>query len=337
MGPMSGAISETDQASGAAHPRHTFVMVGHEESEASLDEALQSGRMHHAWMLCGPRGVGKATLAYRTARIALGAKRNGSRPFDLTPEDPIARRIGALSHPDLFVLRRGLNDRGKPRSEITIDEARALGEFFSMKPAEGGMRVAVIDSVDELNRNAANAILKTLEEPPPRCLLLLICHAPGAALATIRSRCRRLTLRPLSEAQVIEAVTALGGAAPPELAAAARGCPGRAVAMASGADKDAREPLRRALERAKRTGAGGLVGALLDQEPGKPDRRALLFSIARDLAQEAAVAALETPGAARWAEAYSRLLDLEQEAEGLDLDDAGTIVRAARLLADAAA
>ncbi len=95
------------------------------------------------------------------------------------------------------MLRRGFNDRGKPRREIAVDDARELGAFFSLAPSEGGMRVAIIDAVDDLNRNAANAILKTLEEPPARSVLLLVCHAPGAALATIRSRCRRLALRPL--------------------------------------------------------------------------------------------------------------------------------------------
>ncbi|MBC7767716.1 MAG: DNA polymerase III subunit delta', partial [Phycisphaerales bacterium] len=187
---------ETDREPNAPHPRETFSFYGHDAEEAALAEGLRSGRMHHAWLLAGAKGLGKATLAYRFARAALGAPKIGPRPFDVDPEQTVARRISALSHPDLFVLRRGLNDRGKPRREITVDDARELGHFFSLAPSEGGMRVAIIDAVDDLNRNAANAILKTLEEPPARSVLLLVCHAPGAILPTIRSRCRRLALRP---------------------------------------------------------------------------------------------------------------------------------------------
>ncbi|HVK79872.1 MAG TPA: DNA polymerase III subunit delta', partial [Verrucomicrobiae bacterium] len=202
------AAPDTDKEPNAPHPRETFFYVGHNTEEQALAEGLRGGRMHHAWLLTGAKGMGKATLAYRFARAALGAKTGGARPFDTHPEDPIARRVIAQSHPDLFILRRGLNDRGKPRREITVDEARELGQFFSLAPSEGGMRVAIIDAVDDLNRNAANAILKTLEEPPARSVLLLVCHAPGAILPTIRSRCRRLTLRTLTDAQMKQAAGA---------------------------------------------------------------------------------------------------------------------------------
>src|SRR5262249_37234828 len=133
---------ETDREAGAPHPRETFCFVGHDDAENALADGLKSERMHHAWLLAGPKGVGKASLAYRFARVALGAKAKGPRPLDVDPEDPIARRIAAMAHPDLFILRRGLNDRGKPRREIAVDEARGLGGFFALAPAEGGMRVA---------------------------------------------------------------------------------------------------------------------------------------------------------------------------------------------------
>ncbi len=171
-------ILETDQEPGAPHPRLTYAFTGHEAAEATLSEAL-GGRMHHAWLICGPKGLGKATLAYRFARAALGAKLTGRRPLDVDPEDQIARQIAAQAHPDLFVLRRGYNERGRPRREIAVDDARELGRFFSLAPSQGGMRVAIIDAVDDLNRNAANAILKTLEEPPPRSVLLLVVPRAG--------------------------------------------------------------------------------------------------------------------------------------------------------------
>src|SRR4029078_7970346 len=162
------------------------------------------------------------------ARVALGAKPKGKRPLDVDSEDEIARKIAAQAHPDLFVSRPGHTQRGRPRREIAVDDARELGHFFSLAPSQGGMRVAIIDAVDDLNRNPANAIVSTLEDPPPRSVLLLVCHAPGAALATIRSRCRRLALKPLSDDGVREA---LGGKPDDALVKLAKGRPGRAIAL----------------------------------------------------------------------------------------------------------
>jgi DNA polymerase-3 subunit delta' len=225
-----------DQAHGAAHPRDVFTLFGHEREEEELASAFASGRMHHAWLIGGPKGLGKATLAYRFARRLLGAKHVGARPLDVDPEDLVARKISANAHPDLFVLRRTPGERGdKLRRDIVVDDARALGEFFSLMPAEGGWRVAIVDAVDELNRNAANALLKNLEEPPPRAVLLLLAHAPGAALPTIRSRCRRLTLRPLSDDLVTSAVEAATGAkVDSAVLKLAGGRPGRAIALQAG-------------------------------------------------------------------------------------------------------
>ncbi len=324
-------VSEPDQEPGAPHPRETYDFVGHEAAELSLAEALNGARMHHAWLLAGPKGLGKATLAYRFARSALGAKRAGSRPLECDPEDAISRRVAQLAHPDLFVLRRGINERGKPRREITVDDARELGRFFSLAPSEGGMRVAIIDAVDDLNRNAANAILKTLEEPPPRSALLLICHAPGAALATIRSRCRRLPLRPLEDALVTQA---LGANADAALVALAKGRPGRAIAVAAqGLDAST---LR--LDRAPAALTGGSASAVLDAlynaSAGEPYER---LSAALELASEwTRVAAVSEQGEA-WAEAWSGLETLRQEAEGLDMEPRHALARAIGMLDRAAA
>jgi DNA polymerase-3 subunit delta' len=345
---------DLDQEPGAPHPRETYAYTGHDEAEAALADALNGGRMHHAWLLAGPKGVGKATLAYRFARAALGARRIGPRPFDCAPDDPVARRIGQLSHGDLHVLRRGLNDRGRPRSEITVDDARSLIGFFSLKATEGGWRVAIVDAADELNRNAANAILKTLEEPPPRTVLLLVAHAPGALLPTIRSRCRRLDLRPLDDPSVSRAVETATGATPDAAAARfAGGRPGRAIALAAAGADDVFAVLAAALNAAPK----GSVRTLLPEafKPGDRDARlSLLLALTRDWIRRAiaAGAGVEAPSgaeaalmarlappakAARWAEAYEALLALEREADGLEMDPTHAFARAARILERAAA
>lgn len=321
---------ETDKEPNAPHPRETFGYVGHDAEEHALADALASGRMHHAWLLAGAKGLGKATLAYRFARIALGARRIGSRPFDVDPDDRMSRRVAQLAHPDLFVLRRGLNDRGKPRREITVDDARELGQFFSLAPSEGGMRVAIIDAVDDLNRNAANAILKTLEEPPARSVLFLVCHAPGAALATIRSRCRRLALRPLSDAQVAQAL----GATDEALVGIAKGRPGRAIALkAQGLDAGAAR-LDRAQAAVKRGEAGPVLNALYEQMSGEPfEKLAAVFELASEWTRANAA---EQAGES-WAEAWSALEALRAEAEGLDMDPRHALARAVGVLDRAAA
>jgi DNA polymerase-3 subunit delta' len=320
---------ETDKEPETAHPRDTFSFVGHEAEEQALADALGGARMHHAWMLTGAKGLGKATLAYRFARAALGARRVGKRPLDVDREDVVARRVSAQSHPDLFVLRRGLNERGKPRREIAVDDARELGHFFSLAPSEGGMRVAIIDAVDDLNTNSANAILKTLEEPPARSVLLLVCHAPGAVLPTIRSRCRRLGLRPLSDAQVREA-----SGADDAIVALAKGRPGRAIALkAQGLDAGAAR-LDRAQAAIAKGEAGPVLNALYEQLSGEPfERLAGVLELAGEWTRAAGV----EQGGEHWAEAWSALETLRSEAEGLDMDPRHALARAVGVLDRAAA
>ncbi len=345
---------DLDQELGAPHPRETFTFTGHEAVETTLADAFASGRMHHAWMLAGPKGVGKATLAHRFARIALGAKSIGPRPFDVSADDPIARRLLAMSHGDLFVLRRGLNDRGKPRSEIAVDDARGLVNFFTLKSSEGGWRIAIVDAADELNRNAANAILKTLEEPPPRTVLLLVCHAPGGLLPTIRSRCRRLDLRPLSEAEVRSAVKQANPDAKDEAAVRfAGGRPGRAIALAAAGVGPLYVALVAALEASPGLGARAFLPEAF-KSGDRAQRLALFLTLTRDWIHRAVAAGVgvETPDAAdaalmatlagpergqRWAEAYDALLVLERELDGLDMDPTHAFARATRILERAVA
>jgi DNA polymerase-3 subunit delta' len=265
------------------------------------------------------------------ARRALGAKQSGARPLDVDPEDPIARKIAAQAHPDLFVLRRGYNERGRPRREITIDDARELGHFFAQTPSQGGMRVAIIDAVDNLNRNAANAILKTLEEPPPRSVLLLVCHAPGAALATIRSRCRRLALKPLSDAEVR---SALGGDGNEALVKLAKGRPGRAIALhGQGLDASSAD-LSDVLRQLQRGEARQVLVSLYDRMSGEPfERLAAVLDLAAEWARSAGVDQVSDG----WAEGWSALEQLRIEAEDLDMDPRHALARAVSILDRAAA
>lgn len=171
------------------HPRETAELVGQGEAEKQLLQAFHSGRMPHAWLISGPRGIGKATLAYRLARFLLAGQ--GGDTLDTDMALPPVRRVLSQSHGDLMVLE---SDGG----DIGVEEARMVSAFLSKTPAESQWRVVIIDSIDDMNRSAANAILKTLEEPPARAVLMLVSHNPGTLLPTIRSRCRVLKCKPLA-------------------------------------------------------------------------------------------------------------------------------------------
>ena len=217
-------------------PRANAILLGHDAAEATLLDAWRGGRLHHAWLITGPDGVGKATLAYRFARRLLaGLPDEGTLALD--PAHPVFRRVAAGSHADLLTVERGYDERRKRmRTQIAVEDVRKIGGFMSLTPAEGGWRVAIVDGAEELNQAAANALLKVLEEPPQRAILLLVCAAPGRLLPTIRSRCRRLRLTPL-EAEAMERLLgeylpALSEDERGRLATLAEGSPGRALALA---------------------------------------------------------------------------------------------------------
>jgi len=227
-------------------PRETVALCGHVEAERALLTAYKSGRMPHAWLIGGPPGIGKATLAYRLARFVL-AHPDAQAPavqkaksLGVADDHPVARRIAAQAQGDLLVLERVLNEQtGKLYTVIRVDDVRKAVPFFGSTAGAGGWRIAIVDAVDDLQREGANALLKVLEEPPPRALLLLVSHAPGRELPTIRSRCRRLLLRPLADADVADAAAAATGhdadePAVKEAAVAAEGCVARAIALLDG-------------------------------------------------------------------------------------------------------
>jgi DNA polymerase III subunit delta' len=225
-------------------PWRSERLLGHEVAEKTMLAAHDSGRLHHAWLMAGPRGIGKATLAWRFARFLLCGQQQGglfgggaAAGLDVSADAPGRSLVDARSHPDLFHLRRTLNpDTGRMRAEIAVDDVRELGAFMHMTPAMGQWRVAIVDSADEMNRNSANAVLKILEEPPPNAVLLIVAHAPGRLLPTIRSRCRRLAMPPLADDIVVRL---LGDHAPEvkeqeraALARLAEGSIGRALELA---------------------------------------------------------------------------------------------------------
>jgi DNA polymerase-3 subunit delta' len=213
-------LPEPDRIEGAPHPRETARVFGHDAAEAEMLRAHASGRMHHGWLITGPRGVGKATLAWRFARFLLAAPHGDGGMFAAPPPDnldvphdhPVARRMLQLAEPRLFLLRRGPNDKGNALSaDIRVDEVRRMKSFFSLSAADGGRRVAIIDAADEMNTGAANALLKLLEEPPADVTFLVIAHQPHRLLPTIRSRCRELRISPLAAGPLASALAQAGG------------------------------------------------------------------------------------------------------------------------------
>ena len=226
---MSEPERSADAVPGAPHPHEARRLVGQDAAEAEMLEAMRSDRLHHAWLIAGPRGTGKATLAYRAAR-ALLATDGAPAALELPDEHPVARRIRAGSEPRLAVLRREWDEaRGRIPDAIGVEPVRALIARLSLSAADGGRRVVIVDAADEMNPNAANALLKLLEEPPARTVLLLVAHRPSALLPTIRSRCRVLRLRPLGPEAMAEA---LGRADAPALSALSGGSVGEALRLA---------------------------------------------------------------------------------------------------------
>jgi DNA polymerase-3 subunit delta' len=236
------AEEESDPREVDWHPRHVKNLLGHADAERRMRRAFDSGKMHHAWLISGVKGIGKASLAYRFAAYILSAAE--SRALDIADDLSIdhnsrtAHWLASRSHPDLFVLERNWDSKTrKLKSELAVDDARRLSEFFGLTAGSGGWRVAIIDAADDLNNASANALLKLIEEPPSKCLLLLVCNQPGRLPRTIRSRCMRIDLSPLSREETFKVLTSLPLDEPPpheDLEVAAKlagGSPGRGLEL----------------------------------------------------------------------------------------------------------
>jgi DNA polymerase III subunit delta' len=268
----SDELPEADALPGAPHPRHVTSLIGHESAEAELLSAYREGRLAHAWLIGGRQGIGKATLAWRFARFVLAnpdpAAKAVREAADLHVDaaHPAARLLAQIAHPDFALIRREWQGATKKlASEISVEAVRLGLQVFQLSAAFGGWRIAIVDSAEDLNRNSANALLKMVEEPPQRSLILIVSHRPGQVLATIRSRCRRLRLDPLTEDEIVEVTVSLG---PPWSEAGQD----RIAAVARRANGSVREALARLAPESD--GVGALIDSIVAGLP-RPDPRAV--------------------------------------------------------------
>jgi DNA polymerase-3 subunit delta' len=255
------------------------MLIGHLDQQRAFLDAWNSRRLHHAWLLAGPQGIGKASFARAAATYALATAAGpgdgiASDRLHVAPEHRVAHYIEAGSHPDLRVLARAVDDKGKVAANIRVAQVRELAPLLATKPGLSDWRAVIVDAIDDLNKEAANALLKSLEEPPRNTLFLLVSHAPGRLLPTIRSRCRMLRFQPLGPAEVAEVLAqALPDAAAADraaLAPLADGSPGRAMRFA-GLDV---------------AGLAAALDALATAPP--PRRQPLALDLSRQLAAKAA-------------------------------------------------
>jgi len=330
------------------HPRATFAFCGHAQAEQKLLADYKSGRIAHAWLIGGPAGIGKATLAYRMARFTLAhpdpaaAAVREATTLAVAPDNPAARRIASRAHPDLLVLERTEGDNGALRSVITVEQVRRTVGFFGSTAGEGGWRVCIVDAADELKYpEGPNALLKVLEEPPPRSLFLVVSHAPGRLLPTIRSRCRRLTLRPLDAEDVVKAAMAALGAdadeaALREAAAAADGSVARAIALAGGPQLALRDKMIDLLDRLPATDPRALHTLGDSLERGGDDLFAIFVETARSWLSGRLDRPADARRLARAADAWERLNRAARDAETYNLERKPFVFNVFSLLAEAA-
>ena len=375
-------IPESDRLGDFPHPREVSHLVGQVEAERALFDAFMSGRMQHAWLLTGPKGIGKATLAYRMARFALhygtpdAARAAGASDLSVPENSPAFHQVVAGSHPNLLTVRRPWDDKTKKlKTVITVDEVRRIGHFFGLTAAErGAWRIVIIDSADEMNPNAANALLKALEEPPANGLFLVISHQPGRLLPTIRSRCRMLRMTPLSDADIAtlmagamaDTVPARGkrktAAEPSEeerlqIAQLAEGSAGRALSLAGGGGLDLYKEIARLLSSLPRLDIAG-VHALADKagRKGSDDQYEAMIELITLWLQRlvragagldsrpdivpgegTAMARLAAGGSLdRWVEVWEKVVQSTARGEALNTDRKLVILNAFSMLEEAA-
>jgi len=336
------------EAAEVPHPRTTAALYGHAEAEQTLLTDYRGGSIAHGWLIGGPPGIGKATLAYRMARFVLAHPDpkapavQAATSLAVPPDAPAARRVAGQAHPDLLVLERTAGDSGALRTVITVEQVRRTIGFFGSTAGEGGWRICIVDAADELKYpEGSNALLKVLEEPPPRSLFLLVSHAPGRLLPTIRSRCRRLTLRPLAGADVVRAAAAaLGDAADePALRAAAGAADGsvaRAIALSGGPQLALRDKVIELLARLPATDPRALHALADSLDRGADDLFDIFIETARNWLSARLDRAAEPACLAQVAEAWERLNGAARDAEIYNLERKPLVFNVFGLLAEAA-
>ncbi len=343
-------IPEIDRVAGFAHPRESVRFFGNSAAETELLDAARSGRIHHAWLLTGAQGIGKATLAYRFARFLLAKPSPGDaeRAGDLAlpADNSVFRQVAHQAHPNLLVLRRPWQtQRKRHASAITVDEVRRLRPFLGQTAAAGTWRIVIVDSADDLNINAVNALLKSLEEPPAACVFLLVSAMPGRLPVTVRSRCRTLRLQPLAADDLQNAVAeaGAGGASDgsediSQCLKLAQGSPGSALRFLAGGGGELYRQITGFMEQMPDCDHGKLHG-LADTlaAPGANDRYELFFTLLEGLVarlvRQAAMGAgalgeevrlsaqlISAGSLAQWAGLWETLQRAKAEADALNLD-----------------
>ena len=308
------------------HPRLAETLVGHEAAKGQFLKAFSSGKPHHAWLIHGPKGIGKATLAYNLAgQVLAGTNPSQARHW-----------IQNRSHPDLFILERQLND-SKPRrlkSEIAVDDARQLAHFLSLT-SSGAWRVAIIDAADDLNAESGNAILKLVEEPPAKVILFLVSHQPGTLLRTLKSRCLRLALHPIGEQATINVINGLPLDPSPQsedLERAARqsgGSPGRALLLLT--SQGARAFARFAQARQPKAADFISIASLFQGRGVGPDE----FTIFNDLLLDWLAGQASTSTSAKLAAAHAQISESARRTEAFNLDRRQAVLAELNLVNDA--
>jgi len=339
MAPRAAAESspESDCVEDCPHPRETYDLIGQDEAEHEILKAYQSNALPQAIILGGGAGIGKAALAWRTARFLLAHSDpaapavQAAQDLSVAPEHPVSHQLAALSHTDLVLLRREWNEKTKKFfSEIRTEDVRGAIHLFQQAAGAGGYRICIVDSAEDLNRSGANALLKTIEEPPPKSLFLIVAHKPDSLLPTIRSRCRRILLKPLSEASILEIVKTLGSPwsgrldeERAEAAARAQGSLHDALRLLSGGGVAFDSQIRMLLEALPRLDWLA-VHALADQIAGRDglaDYETLMITIIDWL--DGTIRARAGAGAKRLAplaEVWDKVAEAARETEALNLD-----------------
>ncbi len=330
---------ELDRVEGAPHPRETTRLLGQDAALGIVSRAIRGRRPPQAWLMCGPPGVGKATMAYRIARYLLthGATNRGPADLSVAANDPAALQLAAGSHPGLLVLKRRFNADGKLMTVLGVDEMSRLNSFFGMTSGAGGWRVVIVDTADDMNDNAANALLKLLEEPPSRAMLLLLTNTPGRLLPTIRSRCQRLTLRPLSlEDMIRELAQMLPESSSDErsaLAQLAGGSLGAALRLAGGEGVALAQEATRLIDRASSPDTAAMF-ALSDKLAKMTDGLDMLGDFLQQALTDRirARAIAGQAGMNRWVETLEKLRRHFARTDALHLDPRQTLLSTAREL-----
>ena len=348
------SVPDIDRVADFAHPRETIQFFGNAPAEMELLEAARSGRIHHAWLLTGAPGIGKATLAYRFARFLLANPKPedaaNATDLSLPEESAVLSQVAHQSHPNLLVLRRPWQTQRKRHANaITVDEVRRLGPFLGQTAADGTWRIVIIDAADDLNISAVNALLKSLEEPPSACVFLLVSAIPGRLPVTVRSRCRTLRLGPLApddlQKAIGQAADALESGNIEQVLALAEGSPGAALRLLEAGGGELYQQLM------------DILGGMPDCDNGKihklaetlsgagsEDRYALFFTILDGLlgrlvkqaatgtgahGEEVHLSARLIPadGLAQWAGLWETLQRAKAETDALNLDRKTLVLR----------